>query len=116
MALRERVVSLSSEEDTCPFSRDLVRHRFFHTLSTGFKKSCFRLELKDMLKEMVVSDEDLIREISLVMAKETEYENKTKKTKVDVAEIDVEQNKNILKEIAKLSAQFSELSSMRKEV
>ena len=115
MSLRERVISLSMEEDTCPFSSELVRHRFFHTLSTGFRSSSVRLELRDVLKGMMVSDEDLVKEISMVMSKETEHANKIKKTRVDVAEVDVEQNV-VLKEIAKLSAKFNELSTMKKEI
>lgn len=109
MFLRERDISLSLEEDTCLFSSELVRHCFFRTLSTGFNRSSVRLELKELKKDkMVSSDEDLVKEISMVMLKEAEHEKK-KKTRVDVAEVDVEQN-TVLKEIAKFLARLGELS------
>ena len=50
------------------------------------------------------------------MAKEAEYETKTKKSKVDVSVVPEVEDKIVLKEIEKLSAKFRAMSSLKKEI
>ena len=84
-----------------------------------------------MLKAGVISDEELLHEISLTASTELEHLNKIK-SKVSsnpvsaisdkiVLDVSKEKNKNkkdnvLLAEISKLSAQVSELSSVRDEI
>ena len=137
MSLRERVVTLSAEEG-CLFDRSLLKKRFFHTLFTGLKHNNIRLELQNILKTGLISDEDLLQEISLSMSTELERSNKLK-SKVQVNEVSsgiVTQISNspsnsknlssktekkvkanpLLSEINKLSVQVSELASVRDEI
>jgi hypothetical protein len=134
MSLRERVVTLSSEEGVS-FDSNLLKKRFFHTLFTGFKNDTIRLELQHILKSGTISDEDLLHEISLAMSTEQERSNKLK-SKVVVKEINCEnlntcQNLNnlsnketskkvkenpLLTEINKLSVKVSELATVRDEI
>ena len=128
MSLRERVVNLSAEEGV-PFDSNLLRKRFFLTLSTGFKNNSFRLELQSLLKMGTISDEDLLKEVSLIMG--SEQERSSKKSKASVHQISADSSNNscqskkkdvakkenpLLVEIHKLSAQISELSTVREDL
>ena len=77
MSLRQKVVMLASEED-CPYDSQLIQKRFFHAIFTGLKHNNIRHELQHVLKEGKISDEDLLREISLTVANELEHSMKTK--------------------------------------
>ena len=68
---------LASEEG-CPYDSQLIQKRFFHAIFTGLKHNNIRHELQHVLKEGKISDEDLLREISLTVANELEHSMKTK--------------------------------------
>ena len=126
MSLRQRVMSLSREEE-CAFDETLVRKRFFQAIFTGLKHNNIRLELQNTLKLGVVTDEELLQEISQTAS--IEYERSTKmKSRVNVCEVAVSDEKSvqknkkeksenaILAEISKLNAKVSELSTVRDEL
>ena len=132
MSLRERVVSLSCEEE-CPFDQVMLKKRFFKPLFTGFRHNNVRLELQTILKTGMISDDDLLQELTLVVSTEQERSSKMKsKTNINsVSDFRDSQNSENLKkeskktekkenslfvEINKLSAQVSELSSIREEL
>ena len=127
MSLRQKVVMLASEEG-CPYDSQLIQKRFFHAIFTGLKHNNIRHELQHVLKEGKISDEDLLREISLTVANELEHSMKTKVKSPNtgfVNNIDsnlpektvVKKKENpLLTEINKLSTQVNELSNMKKEI
>lgn len=138
MSLREKVLTLSREED-CPFDETLVRKRFFHAVFTGLKHNNMRLELKKTLTEGTMADEELLQEISSTASIEMEHLNKFSK-KSTVYEISASENKSsnksrcsenlsdkinkvddkndtlMLAEIKKLSVQLNELSGVKEEL
>lgn len=83
MALRDRVKTMS-EEEGAPWDPEILQSRLYHAIFTGLKQSSIRMELNTTLKEGSLSDEDLLAEVSLAEANETERESKIKK-KADVA-------------------------------
>lgn len=137
MSLREKVVSLSAEEQ-CTFDSELIRKKFFQTMYTGLKHNSVRMGLHNTLKAGIANDEDLLDEISLVVLNESEHISKQKLTDKKLTaknvninslqdtlpSLDKNLNQNsktgkenpILIEIQKLSAQVSQLSSVQKEV
>ena len=128
MSLREKVARLSDEED-CPFDEGLLKKRFFHTIFTGLKQNSVRMELQQILKAGAVNDEDLLREVSLASANETERLSKIK-TKTDVNQLTCElgnscekkeklkepKENKLLVEISKLTTKVNELTSVRNEI
>jgi hypothetical protein len=77
MGLRDNIMAVSREEG-CPLNADKVRERFFHALSVGLKKDTIRLELLPLLKQRNLEDDELIAEVSLVVARDDENRSKTK--------------------------------------
>ena len=75
MSLREKVMALSAEEE-CTFDEDLVRKKFFNTIFTGLRHNSVRMALQTTLKAGILSDEDLLDEISLVVYDESEHLSK----------------------------------------
>ena len=131
MSLRQRVMSLSVEEGY-PFDETLIRRRFFQAIHTGLKYNNIRVHLQGILKAGVVSDEELLHEISVASYVEQEHLNKVKlKASInEVSKVDsavknsdkkesTEKTKNdntLLSEINRLSAKVSELSSVHTEI
>ena len=129
MSLREKVSRLSDEEEL-PFDNGLLRKRFFHTIFTGLKRESIRLELQHILKTAKASDEELLREISVATANESERATKIK-SKADVNQLtldsrnssekserlkDSAKESKILIEISKLTTKVNELTSVRDEL
>lgn len=112
MALREKIISLSAEENSsCQFDRELVSNRFFHTLATGFKKPQIRLDLKEILK-VGTSDEALLHEISVAVSKDNEYLSKVKCHKIDVGEVFLGSEPTTLaKQLDEINSQMREMKS-----
>ena len=76
MGFRDNIITLTREED-CPLSDDLVKRRFFHAVSVGLKDT-IRLELEHVLKDVKITDEDLLKEVSQVVTRDDENRKKTK--------------------------------------
>ena len=125
MDLRNNVLTLSREE-SCAFEENMLKRKFFHSLSVGFRKDTIRIELQNVLKNHDQTDEDLLREISLVVAKESEHAKKLKKSAsvnhVGTGSLDsgdsakLTESSKILEEISKLTVRVNELSSVKGEV
>lgn len=127
MSLRQKVMSLSTEEGY-PFDETLVRKRFFQAIDTGLKYNNMRVQLHGIFKAALVSDEELLHEISVASCVELEHINKVKlKTSVSKVESTVknsEKNENektkkdniLLSEINQLNAKVNELSSVHDEI
>ena len=125
MSLRQKVVMLA-EEEGCPYDSKLLRKRFFHAIFTGFKHNNIRLELQSVLKQGIISDEDLLREVSLTVANELEHSLKTKAKSTgavnEIHHVDSEKpaakkkENPLLTEINRLSAQVNELAGLKKEI
>ena len=128
MDLRNNILTLSKEEG-CSFNKTLVRKKFYHALAVGFKKNTIRLELQSFLKNTEWEDEDLLKEVSLVVARENEQEKKVKSKGAGVNALEsrkdaaagggtAEDKTTILSEIKQLSARVSELSALnlKKEI
>ena len=49
MDLRNNVLTLSREE-SCAFEENMLKRKFFHSLSVGFRKDTIRIELQNVLK------------------------------------------------------------------
>ena len=83
MDLRNNIITLSKEEN-CPFEETLVRKKFFHSLAVGFKKDTIRLDLRTVLKDHDQEDDELLKEVSAVTARDNEHKRKLKSNKTAV--------------------------------
>ena len=123
MGLRDNIMTLTKEEDYS-LGEELVRRRFFHAVSVGLKKDTIRLELRQVLKDGKITDEDLLKELSQVVAREAENRKKTKNGKnaasnmlnVETEEVkrnmdDDKGDKMVLAEIKQLYSKVDELST-----
>ena len=77
MSLHQKVLALSREENF-KFDEVLVQKQFFHAIFTGLKHNSIRFELQNVLKAGVISDEELLHEISLTASTELEHLHKIK--------------------------------------
>ena len=120
MGLRDNIVTLTKEED-CPLGEELVKRRFFHAVSVGLKKDTIRLELRQLLKNGKMTDEDLLRELSQVVTREAEHRKKTKNGKnassnmlnveMEAKRVSDDGDSRVLAEIKQLYSKVDELSS-----
>lgn len=124
MSLRQRVLLLSREED-CPYDLRLVKKRFLYALSTGLKSSGIRHNLQEQLKDMYISDENLLADITDAMTLEADYTEKLSRKKATVtvqavqktSEKEKKQKSNELSEqIRELTVKVAELSSVRHDI
>ena len=131
--LRNKIITLSREEE-CPLEEKMVRKRFFHSLCVGLKRDTVRLELQTTLKNVDINeleDVDLLKEVSQVVARDTEHRSKMKPSRnIAVNSLDERSGeqgrqecdqkssseKTILAEISKLTAKVNELSSVKNEI
>ena len=60
MGFRDSILTLTAEEEH-PLGEALVRKRFFHAMSVGFKLDTIRLELGPFLKSGDLQDDELKR-------------------------------------------------------
>ena len=135
MGLRNTIITVSGEEG-CPLDVAMVRKRFFHAVAVGLKKDTIRLELQPALKNTDMEDEDLLKEISMVVARDTEHRTKLKTGKnVATNSLNVETDEKkasegtrclekgvrskddqILTEITKLAVKVNALAAVQTEV
>ena len=133
MYLRENVIKYSLQE-THPFEERFVYGRFFHAVSTGLKNSNIRLQLRKTLTKGLISDEELMQEVSALTTFESEHADKFakitpamnstqiqgikggKSDKVSEKPVDESEGSVMLAEIRKLTEKVNQLSSVRDEV
>ena len=78
--LRDHIINITAEEDH-PLDEAIVRKRFFHALSVGFKRDTVRLELGPLLKKVDTRDPVLMKELNDVVTRDKENREKTKDEK-----------------------------------
>ena len=127
MNLRNNILLLSKSE-VCPFDEQLVRRKCFHVMSVGFAKDTIRLELQQTLKNVDQTDQNLLKEISQVVARDVEHRKKSRsgKGKANVNRLDAgyeEKTVNtsaadnvVLAEISKLTAKINDLTASQSTV
>ena len=123
MDLRNKIMLITKDED-CPLGEALVKKRFFYTLSVGFQKDSIRLEMMNVLKNQMLEDEELVREVKEVVNRDNEHKKKCKSKMTMVNALDGDWKANaecksdttVLAEICKLTAKVNELSKMRGEM
>ena len=86
-----RQIAKVAEEENQPMDRSLIQKTFYESLATGFKQGAVRLELQKTLRDGLLTDNQLLHEINLVMNKEIEHKNKMEadKSYVEVKEVDI---------------------------
>ena len=140
--LEEKIYREKEEEE--PLAESLIRKKFHHALSVGFKKDTIRLMLAPVLKSGKLDDDQLMKEVNDAVTAEAENRKKTKggrdasanmldvdledddevKTdkskksnkKVAVEENTVAVNALVLKEISKLSDRVGDLFSLKDDL
>ena len=114
MGVRNNVITLSRDEG-CPLDEVMVQKRFMHAVAVGLKKDAIRLELQTVLKQTTTTDEDLLDEIRLVVARDAEHQRKMNTKNIGVNQVDAEQNA-ILVELKQLTVKVNELSVVKDEL
>ena len=75
--LRQKILFASKEADmTIKYNQWLVQSLFLHCLQTGLRDDTVRVKMRPLLQNTEVSDEELIKEISLASSTETERKMK----------------------------------------
>lgn len=124
MDLRNKVITLSKDEE-CPFEEKMVGKKFLHSVGVGFRKDTVRLTMENVTKNTALTDEALLREVSIVVAREKENRAKTKTGKnassnalntVEMEEKTRETDDPVLKELRKLTAQVSNLTTKQTDM
>ena len=60
MSLQHKILFIS-KEDNCGCSEALVQNRFLHTMLVGLRNNNIRNELCPLLKNNILSDEDILK-------------------------------------------------------
>ena len=72
MSLRQKIL-LTSKEDNCGYSEVLVQDCFLHAILIGLRNDNIRNELRPLLKNSLLSDEDILENLMLAMSDEQEH-------------------------------------------
>ena len=131
LSMSRRVKTLSLEENN-PIDEAMIRRTFLSALATGVRQGAVRLELQNLLRNCKLNDEDLLKEIGQIAAKEREHQAKmgsVSSRSAVVNEIDLLNGKescsdkvqgkkddSVIAMLNKLSAQVAELSTLKNEV
>lgn len=81
--MKRKIITLSKDEGF-PMNEKKVRERFIHALSVGFNKDTIRLAVERIVNRKDLRDEELLREVCGVVARDTENKKKTKSRRADV--------------------------------
>ena len=65
MSLREKVLFVSNK-DKCGYSTSLIQDMFLHAILVGLRNDNIRYELRPLLKNTIVSDEDILKNLDLL--------------------------------------------------
>ena len=78
MSLRQKILFIS-KEDNCRYSEGLVQDRFLHAVLIGLRNDN-RNKLRPLLKNSILSDENILENLMLAMSDEQErFQNFNKK-------------------------------------
>ena len=79
MSLRQKMLFMS-KEDNCGYSEALVQGCFLNTILGGLRNDNVRNELRPLLKNIILTDEDILENLMLAMYDEQEhFQNVNKK-------------------------------------
>ena len=106
MSLREKVLFVSNK-GKCGYSTSLIQYMFLHAILVGLRNDNIRYELRPLLKNTIVSDEDILKNLDFATADELEHISRFKNKQINVHTIegsediskphrDKKQNKNQL--------------------
>ena len=95
MCLRQKVFDLAREEG-CPYEQTLLNKRMFHAMFTGLSNANIRVDLRERCQHNVnISDTDLLKFVSEVVANEVERTDKLSKKSLNVIEISKKGDNNL---------------------
>lgn len=87
--MKKKIITMSKDEG-CPLNEMKVRERFLHALGVGFKVDTVRLAVERVLNRKQLKDEELLREVCQVVARDAENRKKTKLRKgADINSLDM---------------------------
>ena len=89
ISLRQKVL-LVSNEDKCGYSTSLIHKRFLHAILVGFRNG--KVFSKPLLKNTIVSDEDILGSLDFATADELEHISKFKNKELSVHTIEASED------------------------
>ena len=87
ISLRQKML-LISKEDNCGYSEALVQSYSLHATLVGLRNDDIRNELLPLLKNSILSDEDILKNLMLAMSGEQEHFQNFNKKRVDINSIE----------------------------
>ena len=72
MSSRQKVLFIS-KEDNCGYSKILVQDRFLHTILVGLRIDNIRNELRPLLKNSLLAEEDILANLMPAISDEQEH-------------------------------------------
>jgi hypothetical protein len=90
--LRDKL-EVTSEAEGCPISKAVLKKKFTHALTVGFRKETIRLEMQSVLKKDDWTDNQLREELRLIVKNDKEHRDKTYQRKdANVTMLDIDRN------------------------
>lgn len=125
MTLRQKVIVVS-KTDPCPIGSATVEKKFKTSLVSGLRSQSIRAQVRELLKNPFVTDEELLESLSLIESEETEYSQKFNKNYKPVLSSAVscsqsipeqtngkqEKSKLVLEELSDVKMQLCELKAL----
>ena len=87
MSLRQKILFIF-KEDNCGYSETLVQDRFLHAIFVGLRNDNIRNELRPLIKNSIVYDEDILESLMLVTSDEQEHFQNLNKKVVNINSIE----------------------------
>ena len=128
--LRDTLIEMPVEEGV-PCNEENLQKKFLETMSVGFSSNNVRLDLRQVLKNEAVDDDELLEEVGLAMQREKAYQDRfgpnagTKSAKVHSIGTDKKDDgentmsvaeSQILAEIKNLNVKVEEVGKVSKRV
>ena len=82
MSLRKNVLFVSNE-DKCGYSTSLIQDRFLHAILVGLRNDNIRHELSPLLKNTIISDEEILESLDFGTADDFEHISKFKNKQIN---------------------------------
>ena len=112
MSLRQKVKSVSAT-DQCPFEEEIIDRKFKTSVVSGIKNESIRSQLREVLKNPQVTDQDLLYNLTFIVTNETEHNQKFRPQQREVAtslvETKQERSNKLFDEFAALKLEVCQL-------
>ena len=112
MSLRQKVKSVSAT-DPCPFEEEIIDRKFKTSVVSGIKNESIRSQLREVLKNPQVTDQDLLYNLTFIVTNETEHNQKFRPQQREVAtslvETKQERSNKLFDEFAALKLEVCQL-------